>query len=167
MSREEDVVVAVSPADGGSGNASGAAAQVLVCLLDLNLRGEVGGSGREAGNGTLVAVAHRTEVCRTNVGGSGGGRVKAQGCKGIEVRGVDGSGSGWLVWSGFRALVSTEIVRHGGSGSGSGSGCESGSGSVVVVVVAVAAAAVVVVVVVVVGGRGIGRRIEKWEVFIG
>ena len=129
MLRIEDNLVAVSPADSGSGNACRAAAQVLVCLLDLDLGGEVGGSGRETGDGTLVAVAHSTNKCRADGSGGGGGRVQAQCRKWIEVGGVDDRGSGRLIRCGLWALESTKIVvRHGGSGSGNGSG-GSGSGS--------------------------------------
>ena len=63
-------------------------------LLDLDLHGEETGSGREAGNGTFMAVAHGTKKRRTDVGGSGGGRVEAQGSKRVEGSGSNRSGAG-------------------------------------------------------------------------
>ena len=70
--------MAVSLADNDSGNTCRAATQILVYLLNLDLRREVGGSGRETDDGTLVTVAHSTNKYRADSSRGGGDRVQAQ-----------------------------------------------------------------------------------------
>jgi hypothetical protein len=90
--------------------------------LHLRLGGPSGGSGREPNE-----LATATDQDGTKVGGAeavvgGSGRVEAQGGEGVEVSGVDGSGSGRDVWRWRWPIVTTQIVVviagiHRGSGS--------------------------------------------------
>lgn len=48
-------------------------AKVVVRILELDLRGKGSGSGGKSADGTLVAVAHRTEEGRTELVGGGRG----------------------------------------------------------------------------------------------
>jgi hypothetical protein len=103
---EENSVVFLNPVAGGNGKAV-RGRQVVICLLDLHLRREEVGSGREASNGTLVAVAHGLEEVGAEVGGGSSGRVKAQSRKRVEIGGSDRGGLSRLIRLIMRSIKST------------------------------------------------------------
>ena len=78
MLRIKNNLITMSLADSDSGNICYATAQILVYLLNLNLKREVSGSNKKTGNNTLIAMAHNINKYRADGNRGSDGKVQAQ-----------------------------------------------------------------------------------------